>query len=97
MSFLEDLVFPTVVRPHEDWGPLLETRVLHVEDEAVQFRLDKDSIVGELLVVASLDSALALHLHPFVLLTVGDVEDHPGFKKKMTGFVESPQLAICAL
>ena len=93
MNFLEDLVFPAVVRPHDDWGPLLETRVLHVEDEAVQFRLDKDSIVGELLVVASLDSAPALHLHPFVLLTVRDVEDQPGLQEKMTGFVESPQLA----
>ena len=71
--------------------------VLHVEDEAVQFRPDKDSIVGELLVVASLDSALALHLHPFVLLTVRDVEDQPGLQEKMTVFVESPQLAISAL
>ena len=97
MSFLEDLVFPTVVRPHDDWDPLLETRVLHVEGEAVQFRLDEASILGELLVVASVDLAVTLHLHPFVLLTARDVEDQPGFQKKMTVFVESPQLAIRAL
>ena len=40
---------------------------------------------------------VALHLHPFVLLTVRDVEDQPGFQEKMTMFVESPQLAIRAL
>lgn len=79
MSFLEDLVFPTVVRPHDDSGSLLETRVLYLEDEAVQFRLDEASIVGDLLVVVSVDLAVAL-----------DIEEHPGFKKKMTGFVESP-------
>ena len=97
MNFLEDLVFPTVARPHDDWGPLLETRVLHLEDEAVQFIPDEASILGELLVVASLDSAVALHLRPFVLLAVRDVEDQPGLQEKTTGFVESPQLAIRAL
>ena len=97
VNFLEDLVFPAVVRPYDDWGPLLETRVLHLEDEAVQFRPDEASIVGELLVVTFVDLALALHLHPFVLFAVRDVEDQPGFQEKMTGFVESPQLAIRAL
>ena len=96
VNFLEDLVFPAVVRPHDDWGPLLETRVLHLEDEAVQFRPDEASIVGELLVVTFVDLALALHLHPFVLFAVRDVEDQPGFQEKMTMFVESPQLAIRA-
>ena len=60
-------------------------------------RMKLPSYVGELLGVASVDLALALHLHPFVLLTVRDVEDQPGFQEKMTGFVESPQLAIRAL
>ena len=50
----------------------------------------------ELLVVTFVDLALALHLHPFVLLAVRDVEDQPGFQEKMTVFVESPQLAIRA-
>ena len=97
MSFLEDLAFLAMVRRHDDWDPLLETDVLHLEDEAVQFRPDEASIVGELLVVTFVDLALALHLHPFVLLTVRDVEDQPGFQEKMTMFVESPQLAIRAL
>ena len=97
MNFLEDLVFPAVVRPHDVLGPLLETRVFHIEDKAVQFRPDEAFIVGELLVVDSVDLAVALHLHPFVLLTVRDVEDQPGFQEKMTVFVESPQLAIRAL
>ena len=59
-------------------------------------RMKLPSYVGELLGVASVDLALALHLHPFVLLTVRDVEDQPGFQEKMTVFVESPQLAIRA-
>ena len=44
-----------------------------------------------------MDLALALHLRPFVLFAVRDVEDQPGFQEKMTVFVEFPQLAIRAL
>ena len=75
---LEDLVDLSMVRPHDDRGPLLHPAVLDVEDEPVQLGLDAAPVEGELLVVTAVDVAIADHLNPGVLAASRNVDNQAG-------------------
>ena len=75
---LEDLVDLSMVRPHDDRGPLLHPAVLDVEDEPVQLGLDAAPVEGELLVVAAVDVAIADHVNPGVLAASRNVDNQAG-------------------
>ena len=75
---LEDLVDLSMVRPHDDRGPLLHPAVLDVEDEPVQLGLDAAPVEGELLVVATVDVAIADHVNPGVLAASRNVDNQAG-------------------
>ena len=75
---LEDLVDLSMVRPHDDRGPLLHPAVLDVEDEPVQLGLDAAPVEGELLVVTAVDVAIADHVNPGVLAASRNVDNQAG-------------------